>query len=146
MTHHHNPHHARRWLVLAILGIAQLMVVLDATIVNIALPSAQKVLHFSNGDRQWVVTANSLTFGALLLLGGRITDPFGRKRPFIRPDRFRHRLRDRRHRPVLRVLTGRAHPGNVRCPARALVAVALTTTFTDRPSAARRSASSARWP
>ncbi len=78
-----NPHHERRWLVLAILGIAQLMVVLDATIVNIALPSAQKALHFTNDNRQWVVTAYALSFGSLLLLGGRISDLFGRKWTFI---------------------------------------------------------------
>lgn len=78
-----NPHHDRRWLVLAVLGIAQLMVVLDATIVNIALPSAQKALHFSNADRQWVVTAYALAFGSLLLPGGRISDAFGRKWTFI---------------------------------------------------------------
>src|SRR5579875_2718299 len=76
-------HPQRRWLVLAILGIAQLMVVLDATIVNIALPSAQKALHFSNADRQWVVTAYALAFGSLLLLGGRISDLFGRKWTFV---------------------------------------------------------------
>ena len=68
-----NPHHERRWLVLAVLGIAQLMVVLDATIVNIALPSAQKALHFSNADRQWVVTAYALAFGSLLLIAARST-------------------------------------------------------------------------
>ncbi len=78
-----NPHHERRWLVLAVLGIAQLMVVLDATVVNIALPSAQKALGFSNADRQWVVTAYTLAFGSLLLLGGRISDLFGRKWTFI---------------------------------------------------------------
>jgi EmrB/QacA subfamily drug resistance transporter len=80
---HDNPHHARRWAILAILGIAQLMVVLDATIVNIALPSAQKALHFSNNNRQWIVTAYSLAFGSLLLLGGKISDLFGRKWTFI---------------------------------------------------------------
>jgi EmrB/QacA subfamily drug resistance transporter len=78
-----NPHHDRRWLVLAIFGIAQLMVVLDATIVNIALPSAQKALGFSNAERQWVVTAYALAFGSLLLLGGRLSDFFGRKWTFI---------------------------------------------------------------
>ena len=78
-----NPHHARRWAILALLGIAQLMVVLDATIVNIALPSAQRALEFSNDSRQWVVTAYALAFGSLLLLGGRIGDLFGRKRVFI---------------------------------------------------------------
>jgi EmrB/QacA subfamily drug resistance transporter len=72
-------HHARRWWILALLGVAQLMVVLDATIVNIALPSAQQALHFSDDARQWVVTGYALAFGSLLLLGGRISDLFGRK-------------------------------------------------------------------
>jgi EmrB/QacA subfamily drug resistance transporter len=80
---HADPHHDRRWLILAILGMAQLMVVLDATIVNIALPSAQKDLGFGDGDRQWIVTAYALAFGSLLLLGGRIGDLFGRKWVFI---------------------------------------------------------------
>jgi EmrB/QacA subfamily drug resistance transporter len=65
------------------LGVAQLMVVLDATIVNIALPSAQKALHFSTDSRQWVVTAYALAFGSLLLLGGKLGDLFGRKWTFI---------------------------------------------------------------
>ncbi len=69
----------RRWTILAILGIAQLMVVLDATIVNIALPSAQRALHFTNDSRQWIITAYALAFGSLLLLGGRLSDWFGRK-------------------------------------------------------------------
>ena len=73
----------RRWLILAIIGIAQLMVVLDATIVNIALPSAQADLGFSDESRQWIVTAYALSFGSLLLLGGRLGDIFGRKRVFI---------------------------------------------------------------
>jgi EmrB/QacA subfamily drug resistance transporter len=73
----------KRWLILAILGIAQLMVVLDATVVNIALPSAQEALGFSESARQWIVTAYSLTFGSLLLLGGRISDIFGRKWTFV---------------------------------------------------------------
>jgi EmrB/QacA subfamily drug resistance transporter len=72
-----------RWAVLALLGIAQLMVVLDATIVNIALPSAQTALHFSTDSRQWVVTAYALAFGSLLLLGGKLGDLFGRKWTFI---------------------------------------------------------------
>src|SRR4051794_13987258 len=83
MPHTENPHHARRWLILGLLGIAQLMVVLDATIVNIALPTAQESLGFSDESRQWVVTAYALAFGSLLLLGGRIGDLFGRKRAFI---------------------------------------------------------------
>jgi EmrB/QacA subfamily drug resistance transporter len=73
----------RRWLILAVVALAQLMVVLDATIVNIALPSAQHALHFSNIERQWVVTAYALAFGSLLLLGGRLTDLIGRKATFI---------------------------------------------------------------
>jgi len=76
-------HHTRRWWVLAVLGIAQLMVVLDTTVVNIALPSAQRDLGFGNTDRQWVVTAYALAFGSLLLLGGRLADLFGRKRLFM---------------------------------------------------------------
>jgi EmrB/QacA subfamily drug resistance transporter len=73
----------RRWAVLALLGVAQLMVVLDATIVNIALPSAQRALGFSTDSRQWVVTAYALAFGSLLLLGGKLGDLFGRKWTFI---------------------------------------------------------------
>jgi EmrB/QacA subfamily drug resistance transporter len=73
----------RRWLILAVLCIAQLMVVLDATVVNIALPSAQKALHFSDGNRQWMVTAYTLAFGSLLLLGGRLSDLFGRRRTLV---------------------------------------------------------------
>jgi EmrB/QacA subfamily drug resistance transporter len=69
----------RRWLVLVVVAVAQLMVVLDATVVNIALPSAQHALGFSNNDRQWVVTCYALAFGSLLLLGGRIGDMFNRK-------------------------------------------------------------------
>src|SRR4051812_47580519 len=78
-----NPHHARRWLILFLIALAQLMVVLDATIVNIALPSAQDALGFSNDGRQWIVTAYALAFGSLLLLGGRMGDLFGRKRTFV---------------------------------------------------------------
>jgi EmrB/QacA subfamily drug resistance transporter len=73
----------RRWTALGVIAIAQLMVVVDATIVNIALPSAQADLHISNADRQWVVTAYTLAFGGLLLLGGRIADYWGRKRTFL---------------------------------------------------------------
>jgi EmrB/QacA subfamily drug resistance transporter len=73
----------RRWLLLVVIGIAQLMVMLDATIVNIALPSAQKSLGFSSVDRQWVVTAYALAFGSLLLFGGRLGDLIGRKITFL---------------------------------------------------------------
>src|SRR5260370_12734035 len=78
-----NPHHERRWWILAALCVAQMMIVLDVTIVNIALPSAQRDLGFSNDDRQWIVTGYSLAFGSLLLLGGKLGDLFGRKRPLI---------------------------------------------------------------
>ena len=64
-------------------GIAQLMVVLDLTVMNIALPSAQRALHFATVDRQWVVTAYALAFGSLLLLGGRLADLLGRKVTFL---------------------------------------------------------------
>ena len=72
-----------RWLVLAVVGVAQLMVVLDATIVNIALPSAQRALGFTTTDRQWVITAYALAFGGLLIVGGRLSDLLGRKRTFV---------------------------------------------------------------
>jgi EmrB/QacA subfamily drug resistance transporter len=72
-----------RWLILVIVAVAQLMVVLDATVVNIALPSAQHALGFPNSDRQWVVTAYALAFGSLLLVGGRLGDMFSRKWVFI---------------------------------------------------------------
>ena len=73
----------RRWLILGTVGLAQLMVVLDATIVNIALPSAQRALGFTTVDRQWVVTAYALAFGSLLLFGGRLGDLIGRKITFL---------------------------------------------------------------
>ncbi|MFI9720528.1 MFS transporter [Streptomyces sp. NPDC052396] len=73
----------RRWKALIFIALAQLMVVLDATIVNIALPSAQKALHISDGNRQWVITAYALAFGGLLLFGGRISDLWGRKNAFV---------------------------------------------------------------
>src|ERR1700682_5516969 len=90
-----------RWAVLALLSVAQLMVVLDATIVTIAIPSAQNALHFSTDSRQWIVTAYALAFGSLLLLGGK--------------------LGDRRAVPVLRRACGRPNvPGGIRCAARTL--------------------------
>jgi EmrB/QacA subfamily drug resistance transporter len=86
----HNPRAAdagqtdrRRWFVLAVVGLAQLMIVLDITVMNIALPSAQRALDFSNADRQWVITAYALAFGSLLLFGGRLGDLFGRKVTFL---------------------------------------------------------------
>ncbi|MGI8449994.1 MAG: MFS transporter [Streptosporangiaceae bacterium] len=78
-----DPPDPRRWYILAVIALAQLMVVLDATIVNIALPSAQRSLHFTNVDRQWIVTAYALAFGSLLLLGGRVSTLLGRKVTFI---------------------------------------------------------------
>jgi len=73
----------RRGLILVVLALSQLMVILDGTIVNIALPSAERDLGFGADQRQWVVTAYALAFGSLLLLGGRLTDLFGRKASFI---------------------------------------------------------------
>src|SRR5204863_5662887 len=73
---------SNRWLILVIACLAQFMVVLDATIVNVALPSIQRGLHFSSSDLQWVVNAYTLIFGGFLLLGGRAADLIGRKRLF----------------------------------------------------------------
>ena len=73
----------RRWLILGVIGLAQLMVVLDLTVMNIALPSAQRALHFTTVDRQWVVTAYTLAFGSLLLPAGRLADLLGRKVTFL---------------------------------------------------------------
>ena len=73
----------RRFRALAVIAVAQLMIVLDASVVTIALPSAQRALHISVANRQWVITAYTLAFGGLLLLGGRIADFLGRKRVFI---------------------------------------------------------------
>jgi EmrB/QacA subfamily drug resistance transporter len=75
--------HAQRWKALAFIAIAQLMVVLDGTIVNIALPTAQTALGISDANKQWVITAYALVFGGLLLFGGRIADMWGRRRTFV---------------------------------------------------------------
>jgi len=75
--------HSNRWLILVIVCLAQFMVILDATIVNIALPSIQRDLQFSPGDLQWVINSYTLVFGGFLLLGGRAADLLGRKRIFI---------------------------------------------------------------
>ena len=80
---HSDPHHSNRWRILGVIAVAQLMVVLDVTIVNIALPSAQADLGFDTDSRQWVITAYALAFGSLLLLGGKISDLVGRKWTFI---------------------------------------------------------------
>src|SRR5947209_12433219 len=71
------------WVVLVLICLAQFMVVLDATIVNVALPSIQKDLHLSEGNLQWIVNAYTLVFGGFLLLGGRASDLLGRKRLFL---------------------------------------------------------------
>lgn len=73
----------RRQRILLVIAIAQLMIVLDTTVMNIALPSAQRQLGFSTDERQWVITAYSLTFGSLLLLGGRLSDMIGRRRTLV---------------------------------------------------------------
>ena len=83
ITANRTHQHDNRWLILVIIATAQLMVVLDATIVNIALPSAQHALGFADNQRQWIVTAYALAFGSLLLLGGKVGDLFGRKWAFI---------------------------------------------------------------
>jgi len=72
-----------RWRSMAVIGVAQLLLILDMTIVNVALPTAQQALHIADADRHWVITAYTLTFGGLLLLGGRIADFTGRKRAFV---------------------------------------------------------------
>ena len=79
----HSPYPERRWLALGVILIAQIMILLDATVVNVALPSAQADLGFSNAARPWVVTAYLLAFGSLLPLGGRLADAYGRKTMFI---------------------------------------------------------------
>lgn len=73
----------RRWLGLACISVAQLMVALDATVINIALPSAQRALGISDPQRQWFVTAYTLAFGGLVILGGRVADTIGRRRAFL---------------------------------------------------------------
>src|SRR5262249_58450375 len=74
---------SRKWLGLACTSVVQLMVALDATVINIALPSAQRSLLITDPQRQWVITAYTLAFGSLLLLGGRLADTLGRKRTFL---------------------------------------------------------------
>ena len=77
-----SPHHGR-WWVLATLSLIQLMVALDATVINIALPSAQSTLHFSAASRQWLITAYVLAFGSLMFLGGRLSDLWGRRTSLV---------------------------------------------------------------
>lgn len=78
-----SKHASNKWVILALLTVAQFMVVLDIAIVNVALPSIGKDLHFAANDLQWVITAYTLTFGGFLLLGGRAADLFGRRNIFI---------------------------------------------------------------
>src|SRR5438270_13963504 len=73
----------RRWMTLAAVCLAQLMIVLDTTIVNVALPAIQHDLHFSQGNLTWVINAFLVTFGSFLLLAGRLGDLLGRKRVFL---------------------------------------------------------------
>jgi EmrB/QacA subfamily drug resistance transporter len=80
---HDTSQRTSRWIVLIVLSLAQLTVILDSTIVNIALPTAQHDLKFTDAERQWVVTGYALAFGSLLLVGGRLADLFGRKRFFL---------------------------------------------------------------
>src|SRR5213082_1942639 len=77
------PISTNKWLALALLAAAQFVVVLDASIVNVALPSIGRALHFSQDSLSWVVNAYVLTFGGFLLLGGRMADLLGRRRVFI---------------------------------------------------------------
>src|SRR5258708_29693899 len=74
---------SRQWLGLACISVAQMMVALDATVIKIALPSAQRALSISDPQRQWVVTAYTLAFGGLVILGGRVADTIGRRRAFL---------------------------------------------------------------
>src|SRR4051812_26552634 len=74
--------HSHRGWALAIICVAQLMVVLDATVINVAIPSIRTDLHFSDSNLRWIVTAYSLTFGGLLLFGGRTGDLYGRRKMF----------------------------------------------------------------
>jgi MFS family permease len=76
-------HSENKWVILTLLALAQFMVVLDVSIVNVALPSIAKSLHFASNDLQWVVTAYTLTFGGFLLLGGRASDLLGRRKIFM---------------------------------------------------------------
>ena len=140
--------HDHRWLILAILGIAQLMVVLDATVVNVALPSAQKALSFSNDNRQWIVTAYSLAFGGLLLLGGKVSDLFGRKWTFVigLAGFAIASAAGGAAQSFIMLAVSRAFQGAFGALLAPAALSLLTTTFTSRRSATRRSASTARSP
>src|SRR6266516_4266338 len=79
----HTPPHPRRWLALGLLGLAQFMLVLDVTVVNVALPSIEASLHLSRAALTWVITAYALCFGGLMLFGGRSADLFGPRRVLL---------------------------------------------------------------
>ncbi|HET6875819.1 MAG TPA: MFS transporter [Acidimicrobiales bacterium] len=83
MTETQTKHHQHPALALAVIACAQLMVILDATIVNVALPAIDKALHFSTANLEWVITSYALTFGGLLLFGGRTGDLYGKRRMFM---------------------------------------------------------------
>ena len=129
------PQATNRWLVLVIACLAQFMVVLDATVVNVALPSIQRGLHFSASNLQWVVNAYTLVFGGFLLLGGRAADLLGRKRLFVAGVvAVLGRVAAQRPRPDLRRCWSPAAAlqglgAALALPRRALAII--TTTFTD---------------
>src|SRR5581483_6779131 len=78
-----SKHAENKWVILALMAMSQFMVVVDVTIVNVALPSMAKDLNFNASNLQWVITAYTLTFGGFLLLGGRAADVYGRRKVFI---------------------------------------------------------------
>lgn len=135
-------------ITLAVIAATQLMVVLDATIVNIALPHIKDALNFSTTDLSWVINAYTLTFGGLLLLGGRAGDILGRRRVFI----FGTLLFG-----LASLLGGFAQDSSLLLAARALQGIGgaicsptafalIATNFEEGRNATRRSASSRRWP
>ncbi len=131
--------YGHRWWALSVLSVTQLMVALDATVINIALPNAQRELHFSVANRQWLITAYALTFGSLLLLGGRLSDLWGRRNAlYVGLTGF----------AVASAVGGVAHSFSVLVTARAVQGLfaallapaalaALTTTFADAKERAR---------
>ena len=144
--HDRPPVTDRRWTALIVIAVAQLMTALDATIVNIALPSAQRSLGFGDADRQWVITAYTLAFAGLLLLGGRIADRFGRRRSFMAGlGGFAAASALAGAAPDLRVLiAGRALQGAFAALLAPTALSLIAVTFPDRRNARRRSPCSAR--
>ena len=127
-------HSTNRWLVLVIACLAQFMVVLDATVVNVALPSIQRGLHFSPSNLQWVVNAYTLVFGGFLLLGGRAADLLGRKRLFIAGVALfsAASLLNGLAQSSTMLITGRGAAGARRRAVSPAALSIITTTFTDR--------------